>query len=90
MTCPCNSSSTLVVEDLQKFEVRRSEVVQHSFYLFIFQLCQTVWSGRSHFPFAEKKPFFRLPLFWHLQSVHLLERTSAALWNSGCTSSLIL
>lgn len=49
-----------------------------------------MWSGRSHFPFAEKKPFFRLPLFWYLQSVHLLERTSTAFWNSGCTSSFIL
>lgn len=64
-------------------------MVQHSIF-FIFQLCQTLWSGRSHFPFAEKKSFFRLPLFWHLQPVHLLERTSATVWNSGCTSSLIL
>ena len=90
VTCLCRSSHVLVVADLQKFKVRRSETVQHSFYLFIFQLCQTVWSGRSHFPFAEKKPFFRLPLFRYLQSVHLLEGTSTTFWNSGCTSSLIL
>lgn len=90
VTCPCKSSYALGVGHLQEFKVRRSEMVHHSFYLFIFQLCQTMWSGRSHFPFAEKKPFFRFPLFWYLQSVHLLERTSATIWNSGCTSSLIL
>lgn len=94
LTCPpclfCKCSHALVVGDLRKFKISWSEMVQHTFNFFISQLCQTLWSGRSHFPFAEKKPFFRLPLFWHLQPVHLLERTSAAVWNSGCTSSLIL
>lgn len=85
ITCSCKSSHALVTGDLFKKKNQSKKI-----FLFIFQLCQTMWSGRSHFPFAEKKPFFRLSLFWYLQSVHLLERTSTTFWNSGCTSSLIL
>lgn len=64
--------------------------VEFIFLCLLFQLRTSLRGGGSCLSAVEEKPFLRLPLLRHLQSIHILARPSSTLRKPGYPSPSLL